>query len=83
MDTRNALTILQSAVDRCRVDDVDTPETNAALDYLEAQAAIRWPFTRFREALKSKPVADWEIEGRGQILNASMNGIWRVVGGLG
>ena len=72
MDTQTALNQLQSAVDRCRVDDIDTPEINAALDFLEARASVKWPFNQFRAALKSKPIEDWEIEGRCQVLNAAM-----------
>ena len=79
MDTQPALKILQSAVDRCRINDVNTPQTHAPLNILEARASIKWPFQQFREVLKDKTGADWEIEGRGQMLNASMNGIRRAV----
>ena len=41
MDTQTALNQLRSAVDRCRVDDIDTPEINAALDFLEAPQDLK------------------------------------------
>lgn len=79
MDTQTALKILQSAVDRRRVEGINTPEFNAALDLLEARASVKWPFDQFRNALKSKPIEEREIEGRCQVLNAAMNGIRRAV----
>jgi aspartyl/asparaginyl beta-hydroxylase (cupin superfamily) len=83
MDTQTALKILQSAVDRRRVEDTNTPEFNAALDLLKARASVKWPFDQFRNALKSKPIEEWEIVGRCQVLNAAMNGIRRAVRDLG
>jgi hypothetical protein len=71
----NALAILQDALDRCRTEDMRTPEVLAALDFLEARANPKWPFKQFREALKQSASMDWEIEGRWQTLNASLNGI--------
>jgi hypothetical protein len=52
-----------------------TPEVLAALDFLEARANPMWPFKRFREALKQSASMHWEIEGRWQTLNATLNGI--------
>ena len=77
MDERysNALAILQDALDRCRTEDIRTPEVLAALDFLEACANPKWPFKQFREALERTASKDWEIEGRWQTLNASLNGI--------
>jgi hypothetical protein len=80
MDTHSALKVLQAAVDHCRFDDIETPKITAGVDFLEARATIKWAFGQFREALKEKPGADLEFEGRCQMLSASLNGIQRVVG---
>jgi hypothetical protein len=60
-----------------------TPEVFAALDFLEARTNPKWPFKQFREALEGSVSQDWEIEGRRQILNASLNGIRRAVSSHG
>ena len=52
-----------------------TPEVFAALDFLEVQLNPKWPFKQFREALETRGSYDWQIEGRWQTLNASLNGI--------
>jgi len=70
MDTGTALTVLQQALDRCRKEDVRTPDVFAALDFLELRAVQKWPFEQFRRALDST-----DREGRWQMLNASLNGI--------
>ena len=77
MDERysNALAILQEALNRCRTEEMRTPEVLAALDFLEARANPKLPFKQIREALKQSASMDWEIEGRWQTLNASLNGI--------
>jgi hypothetical protein len=78
-----ALTILEDAHRRCGTEDMRTPEVVAALDALEALAADRsaetWPCDQFRRALGS-PGDPFTVDhaGRGQILNASINGIRRV-----
>jgi hypothetical protein len=59
------------------------PKFSAALDFLAARATAKWPFKQFREALKGSASQDWEIEGRRQILNASLNGIRRAVNNRG
>ena len=79
MDTGSALEALQAAVDRCSSEDVDTAEIGAAMDFLQERTKVAWPFEQFRAALKTKPGEDWEIEGRRQILSASLNGIRRAV----
>ena len=81
MDTTRALSVLTNALDRCREEDMRTPEVFAALDLLAARATVKWPFDQFREALENAGSKDWEVEGRWQILNASLNGIRRVVNG--
>jgi hypothetical protein len=71
-----ALAILEDAVSLCLTDNVATEEVLAALDFLGAKAAVKWPFDQFREALPSKEgELDLDREGRRQILNASLNGI--------
>ena len=79
MDTRSALELLYSAVDCFSSENVDTAEIGAALDFLQARSKVAWPFEQFRVALKTKPGEDWEIEGRRQILSASLNGIRRAL----
>ncbi len=49
------------------------------MDFLQERSKVAGPFEQFRAALKTKPGEDWEIEGRRQILSASLNGIRRAV----
>ena len=79
MDVTTAIAILQDALDRCRTEEMRTPKVFAELDLLAARATAKWPFKQFREALEGSVSQDWEIEGRRQILNASLNGIRRAV----
>jgi len=79
----NALAILQDALDRCQTEDMRTPEVFAALDFLAARATAKCLVKQFREALEGSASQDWEIEGRRQILNASLNGIRRAVNNRG
>ena len=52
-----------------------TPEVFAALDYLKARVSTKWPLDQFCQALDRRGFEGWEIEGRWQIMNASLNGI--------
>ena len=70
-----ALAVLQDALNRCRHEDMRTPEVLAALDLLETNADPKWPFAQFQEALDGYRSREWEQEGRWQTLNASLNGI--------
>ena len=76
MDSETALAVLQQALDHCRKEDVRRPDVFAALDFLEARAAPKWPFDQFRRGLEST-----DPEGKWQILNASLNGIKLAIGG--
>ena len=67
---------LQDALKRCRKEDVRILDVFAALDFLEARAARKWPFEQFRRGLEST-----DPEGKWQILNASLNGIKLAIGG--
>jgi hypothetical protein len=69
-----AVAVLDDAFSRCRKEDMLTPEVYAALDYLKSKSTEKWPFDQFRFALDSD-----DPEGRWQNLNASLNGIKRVV----
>jgi len=80
MDVTTALAVLQDALDRCDRKDMRTPKVFAALDFLAAQATVKWPFDQFRDALSRDGSQKWESEGRWQMLNASLNGIKLVVG---
>ena len=44
---------LQDALKRCRKEDVRILDVFAALDFLEARAARKWPFEQFRRGLES------------------------------
>jgi hypothetical protein len=80
MDVPSALIVLEDAVDRCMTDNVETPAVLAALDFLDRQATVKWPFEQFREALAPEEgELDLNREGRRQILNASLNGIKNAV----
>ena len=74
MDIYTALAILEDAVRLCITENVATEEVLAALDFLGAKAAVKWPFEQFREALTPKE-GDLNREGRRQLLDASLNGI--------
>ena len=83
-DKQAALAVLQNAVERCREEDIRAPEVFAALEFLEAQSLVTWPFDQFREAVLVHPGSeDWVAEGRWQLLNAAMNGIKRAVSDSG
>jgi hypothetical protein len=62
------LAILEDALDRCRTEDIRTPEVFAALDFFGSAYKSEWPFKQFREALEGSLSLDWEIEGRRQML---------------
>lgn len=68
MDTAlSALAVLTDALERCRDEDMRTPQVTAALDFLAVRADRQWPFEQFRKALD-----DDNEEGRWQNLNASL-----------
>jgi hypothetical protein len=89
MTDADALAILEDAHRRCGTDDMRTAAVFEALHWLEAQAELltrarhmhpeTWPFDQFRHAL-GDPGTPFTLDGagRGQILNASINGIYRV-----
>jgi hypothetical protein len=80
MDIPTAISVLEDAVKRCMTDDLQTPEVLAALDFLDGQATVKWPFDQFRESLGPKEgELNLNKEGRRQILNASLNGIKNAV----
>jgi len=70
-----ALAVLDKAVNRCRHEDVRSVALEAALQFLEMRADRKWPFEQFRQALESDGSEGWQVEGRYQMLNASLNGI--------
>jgi hypothetical protein len=73
MDIARALAIL------CRTEDMRTKAVFAALSFLETRAKEQWPFHQFRKALANPGMENVEPEGRWQVLNASLNGIKRLV----
>jgi hypothetical protein len=77
MTVASALAVLENAINAT---DVRNEEVLAALDFLEAQATVKWPFGQYRNALSTEHRnLDVDKEGRRQVLNASLNGIKRVV----
>ena len=70
MNANTAMAVLSDAFNRCRYEDMRTPEVFAALDTLGKLVNLDWPFNQFRRALDSD-----NEEGRWQLLNASLNGI--------
>lgn len=83
MTDADALAVLVDAHRRCDEEDMRTPEVTAALLRLEMLAMARnsetWPFDQFRHALR--PIEEQftpDYAGRGQVVNAALNGIRRV-----
>jgi hypothetical protein len=74
-DLDKSIAVLEDALNRSREEDMRTPEVFAALDFLAEHAKEKWPFDQFREVLNSDGTELWQIEGRYQVLNASLNGI--------
>jgi hypothetical protein len=73
----DALAILEDAHRRCGTEDMRTAAVYSALQCRERSASERWPFDQFRHALGSGPFSP-DAAGRGQVVNASLNGIRRV-----
>jgi len=79
---RDAVAILEDALSRCRDEDMNTAEVEAALQFLEKSAAKKWPFDQFRKALKCRSSDSGVIpEARWQNANAALNGIRKQIGG--
>jgi hypothetical protein len=74
-----ALAILSDALNRCRDEDMRTPEVFAALDLLESQASIAWPFEQFRRSLDFGVGDESHAGGRWQNVHASLNAVRRAV----
>lgn len=71
---RDAIKVLETALDNCRDFDVRVQAVYDALDYLERRATRKWAFQQFRRALNSS-----DPEGRWQNINASLNAIKQVI----
>jgi len=54
MTVDSALNILESALNRCRVDDIRTPGIYGVLTFLEGYSAAKEPFDSFRSAMESR-----------------------------
>jgi len=75
-----ALAALEEAVGRCRTENVRYGlGVSAALSFLERHADKQWPFEQFRGALADPGMDTTKPEARWQMLNASLNGIKRVI----
>jgi hypothetical protein len=70
LDVETAIAVLEDALNRCRREDMRTPEVFAALDFLSSRASRKWPFDQFRNSLD---IAN--EEGRWQNVNASLNAV--------
>ena len=82
MTVDKALSILQSALDRCRVEDIRKPGVYGALTFLESCSAVKWPFDNFRSAMESRRTTNQDKEAFWQALNIAMNGIRRCMDGI-
>jgi hypothetical protein len=80
LDVNDALNILQSAVDRCGIVDIRTPDTYAALTFLERRSAVRLPFNRFRSALEYDNWTTLDKRALWEVLTVSLDGIRKSVG---
>lgn len=86
MTDPEALAVLEDAHRRCAAEDMRTLDVYHALDQLQASAELLaknpelWPFDQFRRTLGAPdvPFAP-NAAGRGQVLNASLNGIYRLL----
>ena len=75
-----ALAQLEEAVSRCREEDVRYGlGVFEALEFLALRANEQWPFEQFRGALANAGMDTTKPEARWQLLNASLNGIKRVI----
>ena len=79
-EEKNALAVLADAVDRCRDEDMRTPEVLASLDLLARSTSPRWPFEQFKESLSFAVDDPSHAEGRWQNVHASLNAIKRALG---
>ena len=71
-----AIGYLEKAVGRCRKETLDRWSLEPPLQFLEMRAKEQWPFEEFRQALEGDGSSEgWQVEGRYQMLNASLNGI--------
>jgi hypothetical protein len=82
VEEKNALDVLADAVNRCRKEDMRTPEVFASLDLLAQRASVRWPFEQFKDSLNFAVGDSSHAEGRWQNVPASLNAIRRVVGAV-
>jgi hypothetical protein len=80
LEEKSALAVLADAVDRCRDEDMRTPEVLASLDLLARITSPRWPFEEFKEPLNFAIGDPSHAEGRWQNVHASLNAIRRAVG---
>ena len=75
-----ALAALEEAVSRCREQDVRYGMgVSEALSFLSLHADEQWPFEQFQKALADARMDTTKPEARWQVLNASLNGIKRVI----
>jgi hypothetical protein len=82
VEEKNAVDVLADAVNRCRKEDMRTPEVFASLDLLAQRASVRWPFEQFKDSLNFAVGDSSHAEGRWQNVHASLNAIRRVVGAM-
>ena len=80
IDVSDALDILQTAVDRCGVVDIRTPNIYAALTFLERRSTVRLPFNQFRSALEYGTAKTLDKNALWEALTTSLDGIRQSVG---
>jgi hypothetical protein len=75
MDTLTALQILESAVWRCKQEDIRTPEVLQALNFLEPHVQPKWLIPQYRNALDGSHENEAQKEALEQVLRATIGGI--------
>jgi hypothetical protein len=76
MTVLEALVILENAVLESKKRNVDTPEMQEALDFLEPHIYPRWLIPQYRDhVLGHDRTSDVALEGQQQVLRATFPGI--------
>jgi hypothetical protein len=76
MTVLQALAILEAGVLECKKEDIDTPEMQAALDFLEPYIRPQWLIPQYRDhVLDHDRTSQVVLEGQQQTLRATFPGI--------
>jgi hypothetical protein len=76
MTVLEALAILEAGVLECKKEDIDTPETRAALNFLEPHIQPAWLIPQFRHNLDGEREHEYAArEGQQQVFRVTFPGI--------